>query len=361
MKNNKKVLAIVIAVAMVIAVAIPAMAADNGVNLIDQFNGEKYNQSFSRYINSQGNNEQLAVGIVAIPKDDAGHGHTWTIVADETAEPGTVLTIAVQTQGNNYIAYVLQIDGPGEFQFSHDESLGRGFAFTVDYIVPEPPVTPEREDGSLTITKAFDGDIKEAPEGWDATFEVSDSDEGLVASVKYSEFNNGTSHVIDGLPLGDYTVSETGGEIEGYKQDVTVTGSGMITADDDASLTVTNSYTEDEPSEPPTGGRTPQNNNNRPQNDVQTPPPAEPGEILSEEEFVIVDEYVPLAAFEPEEEEVLAEETIEIADEAPPLSGMPQTGIEDTLTLWILALCIALLAAGTLSVAVVRTNKKNDI
>ena len=104
---------------------------------------------------------------------------------------------------------------------------------------------------------------------------------------------------------------------------------------------------------------------------VNTPPPDDPyipenprtpdPDPVVPDPVEIVDEEPPLAQYIPEEEpEVDVVEELEIEEEIVPLSDMPQTGIEDTSSLWILALCASLLMAWALSVMVTKTSRKND-
>lgn len=208
MKTNAKILAIIIAVAMVAALTFPALAGDsetNGITLINQYDGGKYNQSFDKdaYHNTQGNIEYPLPGITAVPKDDDGHGHTWTIVADDSVQAGTIITIAVQTQGNNYVAYVLRVDGPGEFRFPHDVSLGRGYALVSSFVEPDPD--PEPLVGMLEITKAFEG-IDEEDVDIEYTFIVEGPGDYRAEIVLPVE---GTWYWCDDeLEQGDYTVTE---------------------------------------------------------------------------------------------------------------------------------------------------------
>lgn len=475
MKINRKLLALIIAVAVVAALTFPALASDgetNGVVLIDQYSGEGYNQSFDQdaYHNTQGSIENPLPGVEAIPKDDAGHGHTWTIVVDDSVRAGTILTIAVQTQGNNYVAYVLRVDGPGEFQFPHDVSLGRGYVLLSSYTEPEPD--PEPLTGMLEITKTFDGIsnndadreftfIVEGPDGYEAevvlpidgiwywsddeleqgdytvteviaddmgignyefvkvtvngdannavvlslteengllkraafvnfydlredppeepltgsitvtkdvagAFSKETVDMGYMFTVEgvdveyFAEFSlpnedGSWSWTDNGLKLGQYVVKEDtdSAKVAGYTLSVTSNGEVNVTLDEeqtDKTVDIVNNYSVVPPSqEDPV--RTP-----RPSRDPDPIPEPEP---IVEEVVNIIEEAPPLAAFEPEEE-VLVEEEFVIIEEPVPMAEMPQTGIESSLGLWILALCAALLGAGALTAVIFKVKKSND-
>ena len=473
MKKNKRIWAIIMAVALIAAIAVPvALAADeaNGVVCTSSFTGGKYNQSFPRnsYHNTQGYSETLMAGLVAVPKDDDGHGHTWTIVADENVAPGTIVTIAVQTKGNNYVAYVLRIDGPGEFQFPHDVSLGRGYAFLAE--VPQEP--PEPEVGSLVITKVFDGiNEEDIPADWTATIQVTDG-------ANYNESQEISKEVrtvtFEDILPGTYTVAEVNrddGSIQDYSF-VEVTGEGryVVAVGDPTDVTITNSYEEvtnpppEEPDPDPdpvyfnlivekrySGHELPEgfyillegpegfearqlDFSNEPMNEdgvitwyvyeltiegtytateyeygvagytrtgnttdeavltretkvqgadfdatltlvndyriiTENPPPVvyiprnDPDPVVTRdpvvEEVASIEDTTPPLAFEPEPEVDAAEDII--IEEVVPLSDMPQTGVNDSFAVWAcaFAICATLLAAGTLSMIVIKKNKKN--
>ena len=78
------------------------------------------------------------------------------------------------------------------------------------------------------------------PEG--TTFTVKDKDGKAVKTVTYKEFTDG-KYTIDNLPVGDYTVTESGAEVTGYT--LTVTGSGSkatVSKGGKATATIKNSY-----------------------------------------------------------------------------------------------------------------------
>ena len=84
------------------------------------------------------------------------------------------------------------------------------------------------------------------------------------------------------------------------------------------------------------------------------------------EEFVYFEEEIPLVNLVWTENVEVAENTepmefedVEFIDDSLPLSQMPQTGVEDSMTLWILALCLSLLAAGITTTSIVITKKSN--
>ena len=227
-----------------------------------------------------------------------------------------------------------------------------------------PPVIVVDNETKLTITKVIDGiDMNLVPDDWSADFEVyvGDSEDPFDTftltknnlTKVYSSDDNAN------MPVGEYRVVEISGAIDGYTWSTAYSlenGIVMVTeGEDDAALTITNSYSEIKSETPPP---------------TSNPPSREPGpgpgpvnvpsaiveEVLSAEEFMdIEEEETPLGNYIEEE---AAE--VEIEEEDVPLSQMPQTGIEDALTLWILALCAALVAAGALIFAVKKASKKDN-
>jgi len=229
--------------------------------------------------------------------------------------------------------------------------------------------------------KTFEGGVTEAPEGWNATFDVIDADGDVIARVEYKDFDGG-SYTVYGLQTGDYTVVERDSDdIDGYVLDVTIDNDGNVTiaANENTEVTVKNTYSEiaditptptpsasPSPSPAPTGGR----QNTTPVN-VTSSGPEVVLEIAAEEvyideedeEYMDLDENgVALGLYDnEEEEEARVEEDMDILDEAPPTTSMmPQTGIEDTLTIWIFALSASLLGVAALFFAVKKIRMMED-
>ena len=206
---------------------------------------------------------------------------------------------------------------PDEIRLHDDDSA----KVTVDR--PNIPIDPQY--GTLVVEKVFNG-ITNVPDDWSATLTVTGGPDNISETRTITSANR--SFTFSGLRAGSYTVTETNAQgIPNYTftgVDITNNGICAVSANRTTNVTITNAYEET---------RIPQ----------QPEPPAE--------ELAIEEIETPLGEFEPEEE---------IEEVAPPLSDMPQTGIEDTIGMWIFALCIAVLGAGALTVVVTRMNKKED-
>ena len=186
---------------------------NNGITVINISPVTKgYNQLGKKYtyVNAQGNGkvEWLATGVKTVTKDSDGHGHLWTVIADENAVPGTIITIYIQTDGNHYIAYTLEINGPGEFKFPHDISLGRGYC----YLVSQTPPEPEDPGLFVKIVKEVEGKVGTF------TFEFSVGSDIIVTT---NADGNG-SEESDEYPLdelwnnGEFTIEELGNAPDGW-------------------------------------------------------------------------------------------------------------------------------------------------
>ncbi len=99
----------------------------------------------------------------------------------------------------------------------------------------------------LTITKTFDDNTPDTLDKNGVIFTVTDSNtKKVVASVAYKDFTNG-SYTIPSLPLGEYIVTESNADVNGYKRttkyDSIETDSGKVKLPENgATVAITNTY-----------------------------------------------------------------------------------------------------------------------
>jgi len=100
----------------------------------------------------------------------------------------------------------------------------------------------EGEKGALTIKKTFTGDSVTAPS--ELTFTIT-GPKSYSKTVKFSEFTSG-SYTLTKLPVGEYTVTESGADVSGYTLNTTYSVSGgktTVVKDSTVSVEITNKYT----------------------------------------------------------------------------------------------------------------------
>ena len=109
-------------------------------------------------------------------------------------------------------------------------------------------ITNTLKSGTLEIVKSITGDISDsaltAEQKAAMTFTVIGPD-GYSETVHYSDFVNG-KYTFQNLPLGEYIVTETNADMEGYKLTTTYSVDGgkvTVTNKETATITITNDYT----------------------------------------------------------------------------------------------------------------------
>ncbi len=105
------------------------------------------------------------------------------------------------------------------------------------------------DKGNLTVTKSIEGALAEKnltdAQKRAITFELKKPD-GTVATFTYADMPNG-SKTFNDLPLGEYTVTETNGNLDGYTVETTydvTAGKTTVKKDETAIVVVTNKYTQ---------------------------------------------------------------------------------------------------------------------
>lgn len=265
MKLIKKALPVIMLVALVLTLMMPALAAGSGnivigdsVRVGNGWGNVKVNWSAS--ITS--NNADVVVfddGDCQISVVTNNHG-TWDlVVTGSVPEGGIFFNIYAQykAEGSNSTRiYSMPVEVYGEGRVSIVDSWGTGsdsinevrFGQFTATPRPDPEVDPEY--GSLKLVKAFDG-VADLPEGWDATFVVTGPD--FEETYHYSQFVNGEFAIPNDLEPGEYTVTEvdcdlvSGFTFLGASYSINADGSVNVVENEEAVVTITNSYRFDTP------------------------------------------------------------------------------------------------------------------
>jgi uncharacterized surface anchored protein len=110
---------------------------------------------------------------------------------------------------------------------------------------PEQPTTPDKpttETGSLKLTKTSTG--HNTPDN--ATFTITKQGETQpAATVTYKQIKDGNgSYTVVNLPIGTYTVKESGADVDGYTLQVDGTKTATVETSKTAEISLTNTYSQ---------------------------------------------------------------------------------------------------------------------
>jgi len=238
--------------------------------------------------------------------------------------------------------------------------------------------------GALTITKVFAGRTVTTK---DLTFRVVGPN-AFERAIPYADFTDG-SYTLNGLEPGSYTVTEENAAVSGYRLTTTGEGEVEVTANENAEITITNTYNKRAPYRPPV---TPTPDPVTPDPGTPTPDPVTPDPVTPTPDPVTPDPVTPTPdpvtpdpvtptpnpgtpgpgtpdPAEPDEpidipdEEVplvdtpeLPEPPVDIPDEDVPLADVPRT--DDKLALYV---ALALLSGTALVWLAVEDRKRRTV
>ncbi|MDE7010555.1 MAG: LPXTG cell wall anchor domain-containing protein [Oscillospiraceae bacterium] len=198
----------------------------------------------------------------------------------------------------------------------------------------------EEETGELILRKVVSGGPANAA---DKTFTFTVTGEGYHETVTIT--GSGTAR-LEGLPVGEYTVTEdrAGAEADGYTLTVTGEGTVEVTVGGEAEATITNTYEEPEEPEKP--------------EEPEEPELPDPNDPDSPETVTIVEDDVPktyVKVWDPETEQFMY-----IPEDEVPLFGFetPETG--DNSQRMILAGLCALSLSGIAGLIVTKRRNKKE-
>lgn len=109
-------------------------------------------------------------------------------------------------------------------------------------ITPNTTTTSTEKTGSLKLTKTSTG--HDTPDN--ATFTIKQDETKPVATVTYKQIKDGNgSFTVENLPIGIYTVEESGADVAGYTLKVDGTTTATVKTDKTAEISLTNTYSKD--------------------------------------------------------------------------------------------------------------------
>ena len=176
-------------------------------------------------------------GNIEFPELKVSHAGTYVFKIKEVI-PDSTENIDYDSQ--EYYATVKVVKNGTKYQVSSIQYSKQMNAKT-NGCLPQVPVFQNKTNckkvGTLTLVKVSDGAT--TPE--DTTFTITGPN-GFSKTIQYKDFENG-KYTFTYLELGEYTVSESNADIDGYK--LTVSGTGKVTlskSNKKVTQTITNQY-----------------------------------------------------------------------------------------------------------------------
>ena len=194
------------------------------------------------------NNEPLAGAAFKITANDDPN---WSMVGTPS-DDGTSFTFTGIPSGHTYTLTETQtpegyqgLDNTYTVEVAYGVAVLKKGADTVTAIVNTPKETPT---GSLTITKVFGEGSAFNTENWanatgskQLTFTIVKEGEtnGTNVTLPTNDTTNPWTYTVNNLSVGEYTVTESGAEVEGYNLTVTDDNQRTVKVTDDSASTIT--------------------------------------------------------------------------------------------------------------------------
>ncbi len=215
------------------------------INITNTYEHHKGSLTFTKTIN--GLSEEAAQNIV------------FTVTGPEDYSKEVKFSELTKGEDGKY-SYTINNLPTGEYTVSEKNAEVEGYTVTTNYSVQDGKTTVSkdansivditndysRDHGSLTFTKTINGVSEEAAQN--ITFTVT-GPEDFSQVVKFSELTKGEdgqySYTLDNLPTGEYTVTESKAEIDGYKVNTTYSikdGKTTVKKGETSSVEITNEY-----------------------------------------------------------------------------------------------------------------------